>query len=188
MAGFFLLFPHLCCSFVIPMQPSSPDAVSQWVEHLGLIPHPEGGFYKETYRSDILIPANLLSVPRNGHRSLSTAIYFLITSGNFSAFHRILSDEMWHFYAGDPLLVHVLHPDNQQYSTCHIGLHVDKGQRPQAVIPAGSWFASETTGQYSLVGCTVAPGFDFNDFQLADAGELTLLFPDQIGVIKRLCR
>jgi uncharacterized protein len=170
------------------MQPSSPDPVSHWVEHLGLIPHPEGGFYKETYRSDICIPANLLFEPKNGHRSLSTAIYFLITSGNFSAFHRILSDEMWHFYAGDSLLVHVLNPDNRQYSQCHIGLHVDKGQRPLAVIPAGSWFASETTGQYSLVGCTVAPGFDFHDFQLAKAGDLTHQFPEHRGVIERFCR
>jgi predicted cupin superfamily sugar epimerase len=157
--------------------------VEYWVEQLGLLPHPEGGFFKETYRSEQIIEP----FKKGEMRSLSTGIYFLITSGNFSAFHRIKSDEMWHFYAGAPLKVHVIEP-NGSYYILNIGLDLEKGQIPQAVVPAGAWFASESSGEYSLVGCTVSPGFDFNDFELAKKNELKALFPDYSAVIEQLCR
>lgn len=157
--------------------------IDYWVEHLNLQPHPEGGFFKETYRSEI----KLQTFENNGERSLSTGIYFLITSGNFSAFHRIKSDEMWHFYAGSPLTVHIIETDGT-YTELNIGLDLVKGQLPQAVVPAEAWFASESSGEYSLVGCTVSPGFDFTDFELAYESDLIKLFPSHKELITRLTR
>jgi len=120
-------------------------------------------------------------------RSLSTGIYFLITAGNFSAFHRIKSDEMWHFYAGSPLTVHVIEEDGKYYQL-NVGLELEQGQVPQAIVPAGAWFASESSGEYSLVGCTVAPGFDFTDFELAERQSLCTLFPAHESLINNLTR
>ncbi len=157
--------------------------INYWVDKLQLLAHPEGGFYKETYRSAIEVDSFEMKEKRN----LSTAIYFLITAGNFSAFHSIKSDEMWHYYEGDSLLVHIIHP-NGQYELLKIGLDLEKGEQPQGVVPAGAWFASETNGDYSLVGCTVAPGFDFEDFELAKETELSELFPLHQNIIKRLCK
>jgi predicted cupin superfamily sugar epimerase len=158
--------------------------IDYWVEHLKLNPHPEGGFYKETYRSKEAIHP---SYNKSASRNLATGIYFLITAGNFSAFHRIKSDEMWHFYTGSPLVVHVITPDGE-YSTLHIGLDLEKGQTPQAIVPAGAWFASESSGEYSLVGCTVSPGFDFEDFELANKERLTETFPTYSATIERLTK
>lgn len=164
------------------------DRVQQLVAQLKLQPHPEGGYYRETYRSAECIEQSALPARFSGTRNISTAIYFLLTQGNFSAFHRIQSDECWHFYTGDPLLVHVIHP-NGSYELITLGNRMDAGELFQAVVPAGSWFASETApgGVFSLVGCTVAPGFDFADFELADAA-LTQQFPAFEKLIRRLCR
>tara|TARA_R110002049_G_scaffold275545_1_gene453624 strand:- start:1610 stop:2107 length:498 start_codon:yes stop_codon:yes gene_type:complete len=161
--------------------------VDYWVSHLHLLPHPEGGYYKEMYRSDHKVSANILENGLEGDRNISTAIYFLITEGNFSAFHRIKSDEVWHFYYGEPLIVHVIDLDGS-YNKLIIGLDLEKGQTPQAVVPAGAWFASESLGEYSLVGCTVSPGFDFKDFELAKHVELMDKFPEHKELISRLCR
>ncbi len=157
-----------------------------WVNKLNLLPHPEGGFYKETYRSKELVNSISLN-NKKVERPSSTAIYFLLTKGNFSAFHRIASDEMWHFYHGDPLVVHVIHPTGD-YEKILLGNEIDNNCVPQALVPAKSWFASESLGQYSLVGCTVAPGFDFEDFELAKQEELSTLFPAHRLLISRLCR
>jgi uncharacterized protein len=161
--------------------------VAYWVNHLDLLPHPEGGFYKEMYRSKLSVSADLMEEGLGGVRSLATGIYFLITEGNFSAFHRIKSDEMWHFYYGEPLIVHVIELDGT-YTKLSIGLDLEKDQTPQAVVPAGAWFASESFGEYSLVGCTVSPGFDFNDFELAKKHELIQEFPQHKDLIEKLCR
>lgn len=151
-------------------------------------PHPEGGWYKETYRSEGSIPSNALA-DFNGDRSFSTGIYFLLTKENFSAFHRIKSDEMWHFYAGDGLTVHEIRPDGE-YVQHKLGLDLQNGERPQLVIAANSWFASEVKegGNWCLVGCTVSPGFDFQDFELAERKELIETFPDHEQIIGRLTR
>lgn len=160
-----------------------------WVEKLQLLPHPEGGFYKETYRSDGSISQSSLPSEFNGDRNFSTAIYFLLTEENFSAFHRILADEMWHFYAGDGLDVSVIHPDGQ-LETIHLG----NGQRSedvfQAVVPAGAWFASQPSNKdgWALVGCTVAPGFDFADFEMANRDDLISQYPQHQELISRLTR
>lgn len=158
--------------------------VEYWVEKLQMQDHPEGGYFKETYRSSEMVEN------RNGAtRSASTGIYFLITSDNFSAFHRIESDEMWHFHAGSPLSVYVLH-DNGELEIIKIGLDLENGEQPQAVVPAGVWFASrvDVENSYSLVGCTVAPGFDFEDFELAKRDELVEQFPAYQEVIEELTR
>lgn len=161
--------------------------VDYWVNHLDLLPHPEGGFFKEVYRSEATVSVVIMEAGMKGDRSLATGIYFLITAGNFSAFHRIKSDEMWHFYYGDPLIVHIIALDGS-YTKLSIGLDLEKGQIPQAVVPAGAWFASESLGAYSLVGCTVSPGFDFKDFELAKKEKLTHEFPQHKELISRLCR
>jgi predicted cupin superfamily sugar epimerase len=149
-----------------------------YIKTLALLPHPEGGYYKETYRSE-----EKISLPQ-GERNYSTAIYFLLEEGNFSAFHKIKSDELWHFYAGDvlevieitkegKLKITELGPDNFQYC-----------------VPAGNWFGSRVKegGKFSLVGCTVAPGFDFKDFEMAERDALLKEFPEHASIIKELTR
>lgn len=154
-----------------------------YVEQLNLLPHPEGGYYKETYRDQQSV------LNRNDkERSASTGIYFLMTKGNFSAFHKIESDEMWHFYDGSALEVIILH-ENGQIEAIQIGKDIEKGQKLQAVVPAGKWFASRVNeGDYALVGCTVAPGFDFEDFVMAERKELINLFPQHQSIITELTR
>jgi hypothetical protein len=139
--------------------------VQQLIEKYQLLPHPEGGWYKETYKSSETIAAAALPKRFAGDRSFSTAIYFLLERGNFSAFHKIKSDECWHFYAGDPLEVFVLQHDGR-LEIITLGNDILNGQQFQYVVPANCWFASRPASQsdYCFVGCTVAPGFDFADF------------------------
>ncbi len=163
--------------------------VQQLVQQFNMLPHPEGGYYKETYRSAESIPQAALPVRFNEKKYFSTAIYFLLEQGNFSAFHRIKSDECWHFYAGETLLVYVLYP-NGNLTITRLGNDIINGDTFQFVVPANCWFASEPAEQtnFSFVGCTVAPGFDFTDFELAKADELIAEFPAHVSIIKRLCR
>ena len=155
-----------------------------WVEKLDLQAHPEGGYYKETYRAESQHQFEGFSTARN----VATGIYFLLTQGNFSAFHRIKSDEMWHFYDGSPIEVICIN-EVGELSTIHLGLDVEHGEVPQAVVPANVWFASRVTkGDYALVGCTVAPGFDFKDFELAERKQLIEKFPVHRAVITALTR
>ncbi|MCP9750334.1 cupin domain-containing protein [Ferruginibacter sp. HRS2-29] len=161
--------------------------VTSLVEQYGLLPHPEGGYYKENYRSNGVIPADALPGGFSGERNFSTAIYFLLQKDNFSAFHRILSDECWHFYHGAPANVYVIDPDGNS-TTIHLGNDMGAGQQFQAIVPAGCWFASETLGDFSFTGCTVAPGFDFRDFEMADADVLAKEFPQHEKLIRHFCR
>jgi len=124
-----------------------------------------------------------------GDRSFSTAIYFLVKGGEFSSLHRIQSDELWHFYAGTRLTVYSI--DGQGIlQTVHLGSDFDRGEVFQAAVPAGSWFGSavDNPDGFALVGCTVAPGFDFADFELANRNDLTTLFPQHQAVIEKLTR
>jgi len=160
--------------------------IDELVKQLGLLPHPEGGFYSETYRS---AGGYDLTGEIKGYRSYSTAIYFLLTKGNFSALHKIKSDEVWHFYLGDPVHIHSINPEGE-YRCTILGNDFSKGEIPQYVVPAAWWFGSESVGEtgYSLVGCTVAPGFDFADFELAVKEDLAMKFPGLQSIIKRLTR
>lgn len=161
--------------------------IQNLIHQYNLLPHPEGGYFKETYRSEESIPASGLPLRFSGGRTFSTAIYFLLLKDLFSAFHRIKSDECWHFYEGESLKVHVLHLDGT-YELIRLGKNREEGEVYQAIVPAGAWFASETSGEYSFVGCTVAPGFDFADFELARAAELKSEHPKSASLIERLCR
>ena len=160
-----------------------------WIETLNLGPHPEGGYFCQSYRSNVMLPSEALPSGFGGARAASTAIYFLLVGQSFSAFHRLRSDEMWHFYAGSPLLVHVLDPAGG-YSSFFLGCDPDAGQLPQAVVPAGNWFASHVADwtSWALVGCTVAPGFDFADFELALRDQLAAKYPGYRTLIERLTR
>jgi predicted cupin superfamily sugar epimerase len=163
--------------------------IEQLIETYVLQPHPEGGYYKETYKSADVIPTEALPGRFTGPRTFSTAIYFLLDKGNFSAFHKIKSDECWHFYAGQTLWVHVIHL-NGEIETVRLGANVLAGERFQYVVPANCWFASEPAPgtEFSFTGCTVAPGFDFADFELATAAALIAVYPQHAAVIERLCR
>lgn len=161
------------------------QSAEYWVDRLKLEPHPEGGFFKETYRSSLA--SKYEGFPES--RNVSTGIYFLLMAGNFSGFHRIKSDEIWHFYAGDPISIYVIY-ENGEMEEISLGLDLDQGERPQAIVPANCWFASQVKddGAYGLVGCTVAPGFDFQDFELAKRSELLEQFSQHSELILALTR
>ncbi|MGN6602832.1 MAG: cupin domain-containing protein [Ginsengibacter sp.] len=159
------------------------------ISHLQLEPHPEGGFFKEYYRASETIAAEALPSRFAGERNFSTAIYYLLRQGERSLFHRIKSDECWHFYSGDTLLLHVLEPAGKYYCI-KLGSNIYVGETFQFVVPSSSWFAAEPAKgtDFSLCGCTVAPGFDFADFELADKQELLDSFPECDEIISRLCK
>ena len=159
---------------------------AHWIETLGLQAHPEGGYFNETYRAAEAIPAAALPERYTSDRAFCTQIYFLLESHSFSAFHRLTSDEAWHFYHGSPLDLHLIYPD---------GRYEQRALGPgafQTVIPAGVWFGATVrepdSYSYTLVGCTVAPGFDFADFELADRVALQAQFPRHHALIQRLTR
>jgi hypothetical protein len=156
------------------------------IETLGLIRHPERGFYAETYRA----PARVASASHAGDRSASTAIYFLVTEDEpATSLHRLKSDEVFHLYEGGPLEILQLRGD-RSVVVATLGLDIDAGERPQVVIPAGTWFGTELAAgaSHCLVGCTVAPGFEFADFDLADGPELEALYPQAAERIRRMRR
>jgi len=159
------------------------------IQKYNLEPHPEGGWYKQTYKSNEQIASEALPERFSASRAFSTAIYFLLEQGNFSAFHRIKSDECWHFYAGDPLLIYVIKPSGE-LKVISLGSDHEKGQLFQYVVPANCWFASRPApeSEYCFVGCTVSPGFEFDDFELADATELSAIYPQHKLIIIELCR
>jgi predicted cupin superfamily sugar epimerase len=128
---------------------------------LELKPHPEGGYFRETFRDQRLV---------EGGRAASTAIYFLLARGQRSHWHRVDAVETWHFYAGDPLILDVTASDSAAVTRITLGPDIMAGQRPQAIVPAGAWQAAESLGLWTLVGCTVAPGFTFEGFELAPEG------------------
>lgn len=153
------------------------------IQHLHLLPHPEGGYYRETYRS----AEQTLNIEGNT-RNTSTAIYYLLENEDKSHFHRIKSDELWFFHQGRPLEILVL--QGSELSTIVLGNDVGSGEVPQAMIPANAWFAARVQGRsgYALVSCTVAPGFDFADFELASRVDLLHEFPHWKPVIEEFTR
>ena len=160
-----------------------------WIDNLQLIPHPEGGYYRQTYRAELTVEKAALPPGFGGSRAVATAIYFLLEGTDFSAFHRLRSDEMWHFYAGGALVVHVLGADGQ-HSEILLGSDAEAGETFQAVVKAGCWFSSRVRDPeaFALVGCTVSPGFDFSDFELARRDELVPLYPEHQRLIEGLTR
>ena len=163
--------------------------ITELIQKFQLQPHPEGGWYTETYRSPDMIKQSALPDGFNGPRPLMTAIYFLLEQGNFSAFHRIKSDECWHFYAGQTLRVYVLGTEGRLTVT-RLGHNMSAGEVFQYIVPANHWFASEPApdADFSFMGCTVSPGFEFSDFELAASEQLIREFPIHQALISRLCR
>ncbi len=161
----------------------SYDVADRLIESLELIRHPEGGWYREVYRADTMVihPHQLRK------RSAATAIYYLLKYPDYSSFHRLSSDEIWHFYQGGAILIHEL--TEQGMKSTRLGGDT-KGSLYQYVVRRDSWFAVELqeADTYALAGCTMAPGFDFEDFKLAAKDQLLAEFPDQEEIINRLCR
>jgi predicted cupin superfamily sugar epimerase len=163
--------------------------VNELVRRLDLARHPEGGWYRETYRSRETVAGSALPERFGGARPFCTSIFFLLERGDISALHRIKSDEIWHFYAGAPLTVHAF-TTQREHMELKLGPDFAAGESFQIVVAAGCWFGAEVSGagEYSLVGCTVAPGFDFADFQMGNSSELLREYPSCREIIDRLTR
>jgi len=161
--------------------------IEEIIEKFDLSPHPEGGYFKETYRSSGEIDKNSLPQSYQGNRNYATCIYFLLTSDTFSAFHKIKQDEIWHFYAGAPIKLYIISEEGV-YSEQIIGTNFSEGQIPQFVVPGNHWFAAKTitNNDYSFAGCSVSPGFDFKDFELPGRKELIAKFPEHKEIITGL--
>ena len=156
------------------------------IERLGLEPHPERGYYRQTYRASLAVE----SAAHGAARAASTAIYFLVTAEEPETYlHRLKSDEVFHLYDGGPLEIVRLFPDGS-WDVARLGMNLDAGERPQIVIPAGTWFGTILTAgaSHCLVGCTVAPGFEFADFELAEGPELEDRYPGAVERIRRMSR
>jgi len=160
-----------------------------WIAKLRLEVHPEGGYFRQTYKAELTLSQAALPSGFTGARAASTAIYFLLDGENFSAFHRLRSDEVWHFYDGAPLVVHVIEPEGK-VSRILLGRDLEVGQVLQAVVKAGCWFASHVAdwNSFALVGCTVAPGFEFEDFEMGRRRKLVERYPLHEKLIERLTR
>ncbi len=159
----------------------------QLINLFDLTAHPEGGYYKEVYRSKGIIKSKDLTTNFNGDRNYCTSIYFLLTSDKFSAFHKINQDEIWHFYKGSAIKLHTISPQGK-YAFVIIGNNFENGEVLQFTVPANYFFAAEVLKQnsHAFVGCNVSPGFDFRDFTLPSCKDLSKQFPKHIEIIKKL--
>lgn len=167
---------------------SDPIDAAFLKETLGLSPLPEeGGFFRETYRAELRMSGECLAGAYAGERSVGTAIYYLLTSDSFSAMHRLRSDEVFHFYLGDPVYMLQLHPNGAVHEVA-IGTDLRAGQRPQVVVPAGTWQGAALVdgGRFALLGTTTTPGFEFDDFELGRRPDLLGRYPDAAAAIERL--
>jgi hypothetical protein len=158
-----------------------------WIETLGLAPHPEGGYFREVHRSADLIPAAGLPARYGAPRCAGTSIYFLLEGRDRSHLHRLKSDEVWYHHAGGALAISMILPDGRREDV-RLGTSPRDGALPQAVLPRGAWFGArlESESDYALVGCAVAPGFDFADFELGRRTDLLASFPQHRTLIEDL--
>ena len=161
----------------------------RWIDMLRLESHPEGGYFREIYRAEGVIAQPSLPLRYNGGRAYATTIYYLLNSGEYSSLHRLQSDEQWFHLDGSALTIHSIDPEGN-YTPYHIGKDLEKGEMPHAVIPRGCWFGGtiDQANSFSLVGCFVAPGFDFDDFELAQRAELLKKFPQHKDIITKLTK
>ncbi len=157
-----------------------------WIEYLQLSKHPEGGYFKEIYRSNEFIHKKSLPDRYTSFRSFSTSIYYLLESSEFSAFHRLKSDEIWHFYEGSAITIYVIIPGGE-FRKLNLGSQPENGEIFQVLIPKGCWFAAHVNepGSFALVGCSVSPGFDFEDIELGNREKLLKQFPQHSELIKK---
>lgn len=157
-----------------------------WIHHLKLLPHPEGGFYREVYRSNIEVGQQYLSPAFNGNRRLCTSIYYLLRSQDISRFHRLKSDELWFYHQGSSLKIIIIDHEGNKH-TRMLGANAEKTERLQIECSAGTIFGATVMSEnsYSLVSCIVVPGFEFSDFELFDQEDLIQAFPKLADVIKK---
>jgi uncharacterized protein len=156
---------------------SIPSDVQMVIETLGLRPHPEGGYFRETFRSTISVATGALA------RDALTSIYYMLWAGEFSAFHRIASDEIWHHYRGSPVTLEMIGLEG-----VHAQVTIGTADCFQVAIPPNAWFAAHVDEGYALVGCDVAPGFSFDDFMMGSREELVAAFPNHRSLIERFTR
>lgn len=156
-----------------------------YIKYLDLQPHPEGGFYKEIFRSDEIINKKFLPKRYDGSRCFSTSIFFLLSAKQKSYFHRLKSDEQWHFYDGCSVKIHLI-SENGILTNLTLGRNLKRGEAFQTIVKRNSWFAAELKKKdsFALVGCVVAPGFEFKDFELANRDELISKYPEHKQLIK----
>ncbi|MCB0713664.1 MAG: cupin domain-containing protein [Ignavibacteriae bacterium] len=158
-----------------------------WINKLNLIEHPEGGYFREVYRSTHSMSPDALPAGLSGEHDLATSIYFLITSAKPSHFHRLKSDELWYFHEGTPITIHTIDVEGE-YRPLKLGRNIEAGEDFQHIVPSHTWFGAtvEDAGGFGLVSCTVVPGFEFSDFELASRSELLREFPEHQQIIERL--
>ncbi|MFH0735742.1 MAG: cupin domain-containing protein [bacterium] len=162
-------------------------SAGEWIEKLDLTPHPEGGYFKEVYRSNEIINIQGLPQRYGGERNFGTSIYFMLKSGQKSYLHKLQSDETWHFYYGCSIKIYIITPDGKLRKIM-LGNNIFNREVLQFTIPKNSWFGAKPkeSDSYSLIGCSVYPGFDFADFELGDRSELLKLYPQHENIIKKL--
>mgnify|MGYP003808146847 CR=1 FL=1 len=172
-----------------PKKLKSMNAIEQEiVNRLQLQPHREGGFFKESYRSDIFLSARSLPDTFGGRRTMATSIVYFLPAGSFSAFHRLKQDEIWNFHAGSVILPHTINSSDGLYNCFELGDGVSGESVPQVIIPAGTYFAAEASQGYGLVGCVATPGFDYADLEMPVASRLVKLFPQHESIIRKFSR
>ncbi len=168
---------------------SNKSLYNEIIQRLNLIPHPEGGYYREVYRSEHKIYQDSLenySLDKKPYRNAFTLIYYFLIEKQFSVFHKLKSEEIWHFYLGSPIQLHVLDEAKKNYTTVILGNDFVY----QFVIQKNVWFAAEVVDKnsFSLVGCTVSPGFEFEDFEIGKKDELLKIFPEYKNIIEKFTK
>ncbi|MBN1115707.1 MAG: cupin domain-containing protein [Bacteroidales bacterium] len=157
-----------------------------WISHLGLKPHPEGGFYNEIFRSSVKIPKEELPIGYKSSRRVATSIYFLLRSGDISRLHRLRSDEIWYYHTGGPVKIVYIDKEGHKHKK-FLGCNIEKAEEPCILISAGNIFAAEPVEQdsYCLMSCVVAPGFEFEDFEMFPKDELMQSYPKLSDIIEK---
>ena len=154
-----------------------------WIERLGLVKHVEGGYYKQIYASQ-------KQCPEHNIRNLATCIFYLLEGNDFSAFHRINADEIWHFFLGSSLTLYNINENEPKMKINKLGKDFEKSENLQVIIPQGDWFAAEVDDRssFTLVGCTVIPGFEYKNFEIGKKQSLLQKFPLYRDLVEKLCR
>lgn len=162
------------------------DTSSYWIQHLQLAPHPEGGFYREQYRSNIEISIKNLPIGYTAPRRIATSIYYLLRSEDISRLHRLRSDELWYFHTGSPIKIIYLDAEGKKHTNI-LGNNHEKAEHYSLLIPAGCIFCAEinTENSFTLVSCVVTPGFEFDDFEIFDKEDLIQAYPKHASLIEK---
>ena len=165
------------------------EKAKYYIDKLKLQKHPEGGYFNEIYRSDEIFTASVLPKRYNGDRAFSTSIYFLLEGKEISTFHKLQSDEIWHFYDGSPVRISIINPEHTLEEKL-LGNTIENNESLQRVINKGSWFGAELVDKssFTLVGCTVSPGFNFLDFEIGKRERLLEEYPEFSSIILRLTK